>query len=288
MAELLYGKPVADVLTAETRRRADELRRAGVTPKLVILRCGEDEADGAYLRGALKRGEQCGVAVEVQTLPEDVSYDALAGALERVNEDTTTHGCLLLRPLPKHLRARERALCALLEAKKDVDGMTPASAASVFTGGGAGFPPCTAQACMELLAHYGVDCEGKQAAVIGRSAVVGRPVAMLLLTKNATVTVCHTGTRDVAAVTRQADIIVTAAAAAGSLTAAHVRPGQVVVDVSTNWDGTSLCGDAVFDEVAAIVRAITPVPGGVGAVTSAVLMAHTVRAACLAAGEGNG
>ena len=279
MAKLLYGKPVADALMEETRRRADVLREKGIAPKLVILRCGENEADGAYIRGAMKRGGLCGVDVELRTLAENVSADGLAGVLEDVNGDRAVHGCMLLRPLPGHLKAEESRLCALLDPRKDVDGMTPVSAAGVFTGSGAGFAPCTARACMALLDYYGVNCDGKSAAVIGRSAVVGRPAAMMLLARNATVTVCHTGTKDVAAVTRQADMIVTAAGAAGSLTAAHVRPGQVVVDVSTNWDGVSLCGDAVFDDVSHIVEAITPVPGGVGAVTSAVLMAHTVRAA---------
>lgn len=279
MARILYGKPVADALTADTRRRADALRQAGNTPRLVILRCGENEADGAYIRSAMKRGALCGVETELRTLASDVSAQVLGAALEAVNGDSAVHGCLLLRPLPPHLKGEESALCALLDPAKDVDGMTPASAAGVFTGSGQGFPPCTAQACLELLDHYGVDCAGKHVTVVGRSAVVGRPAAMLLLARNATVTICHTRTCDTAAMTRQADVIVTAAGAAGSLTRDHVRPGQVVVDVSTNWNGETLCGDAVFDGVAAVVDAITPVPGGVGAVTSAVLMSHVVRAA---------
>ena len=215
-----------------------------------------------------------------------MSADTLARTLKAVNDDSAVHGCLLLRPLPGQLKAAESGLCALLDPRKDVDGMTPVSAAGVFTGSCEGFPPCTAQACMALLDYYHIDCAGKSAAVIGRSAVVGRPAAMLLLARNATVTVCHSKTRDTAAVTRQADIIVTAAGAADSLTADHVRPGQVVVDVSTNWNGTGLCGDADFDAAAEIVEAITPVPGGVGAVTSAVLMAHTVLAAEKLTGEG--
>lgn len=286
MSRLLTGKPVADALTADTRRRADALRQQGIVPKLVILRCGDNESDGAYIRGAMKRGALCGVAIELRTLAADVSAEELSLALETVNSDSALHGCLLLRPLPPHLRAQEGALCARLDPRKDVDGMTPASAAAVFLGSGRGFAPCTAQACMELLAFYGVDVSGKQAVVIGRSSVVGRPVASLLLGKNATVTVCHTKTADTAALTRQADIIVTAAGCAGSLTASHVKPGQVVIDVSTNWNGVSLCGDAEFETVSAIVDAITPVPGGVGAVTSAVLMRHTVEAAESLTGEG--
>ncbi len=284
MARLLTGKPVADALSADTRRRADALRRRGVQPKLVILRCGDDESDGAYIRGAAKRGALCGVTVEVRSLPGDVSA-ALAAAIDGVNGDPAVHGCLLLRPLPAHLRRDEASLCARLSPDKDVDGMTPASAAAVFTGQGRGFAPCTAQACTELLRHYGVDPSGKHAVVIGRSAVVGRPVAMLLLGENATVTLCHTKTPDTAALTRQADIIITAAGDRGSLTAAHVRPGQTVLDVSVNWDGAAFCGDADFAAVEPVVASITPVPGGVGTVTSSVLLAHTVRAAELLHGE---
>ena len=210
----------------------------------------------------------------------------VAAAIDAVNRDPAVHGCLLLRPLPPHLRGEESALCARLAPDKDVDGMTPESAAAVFTGQGRGFAPCTAQACMALLRHYGIDSCGRHAVVIGRSPVVGRPVSMLLLRENATVTVCHTKTPDTAALTRQADIIITAAGAVNSLTAAHVRPGQIVLDVSMNWNGTGLCGDADFSAVSSIVEAITPVPGGVGAVTSAVLMAHTVRAAEYLTGRG--
>ncbi len=279
MARLLTGKPVADALSADTRRRADALRRRGVQPKLVILRCGDDESDGAYIRGAAKRGALCGVTVEVRSLSGDVSTAALAAAIDGVNGDPAVHGCLLLRPLPAHLRRDEASLCARLSPDKDVDGMTPASAAAVFTGQGRGFAPCTAQACTELLRHYGIDPSGKHAVVIGRSAVVGRPVAMLLLGENATVTLCHTKTPDTAALTRQADIIITAAGDRDSLTAAHVRPGQTVLDVSVNWDGAAFCGDADFAAVEPVVASITPVPGGVGTVTSSVLLAHTVRAA---------
>ena len=266
MAVLLTGKPVADAISADTRTRAEALLSKGVQPRLVLLRCGDNEADGAYIRGAVKRAALCGVAAELRTLPADASADVVAAAIDAVNRDPAVHGCLLLRPLPPHLRGEESDLCARLAPDKDVDGMTPESAAAVFTGQGRGFAPCTAQACMALLRHYGIDSCGRHAVVIGRSPVVGRPVSMLLL--------------------READIIITAAGAVNSLTAAHVRPGQTVLDVSMNWNGTALCGDADFPAVSSIVDAITPVPGGVGAVTSAVLMAHTVRAAEYLTGEG--
>ena len=285
MAVLLTGKPVADALSADTRTRAEALLSKGVQPRLVLLRCGDNEADGAYIRGAVKRAALCGVAAELRTLPADASAD-VREAIREINGDGSVHGCLLLRPLPPHLRGEESDLCARLAPDKDVDGMTPESAAAVFTGQGRGFAPCTAEACMALLRHYGIDSCGRHAVVIGRSPVVGRPVSMLLLRENATVTVCHTKTPDTAVLTREADIIITAAGAVNSLTAAHVRPGQTVLDVSMNWNGTGLCGDADFPAVSSIVDAITPVPGGVGAVTSAVLMAHTVRAAEYLTGEG--
>ena len=221
------------------------------------------------------------MVVEVTSLPETVSREALLSAIDDINCDASVHGCLLLRPLPAHLRDAEDAICNRLLPEKDVDGMTDVSAAGVYLGRSAGFAPCTAEAVTVLLDHYGIDCTGKRAVVIGRSPVVGRPAAMLLLERNATVTVCHTKTRALSAVTREADIIVSAAGAAGCLTAAHVRPGQTIIDVSANWDAAknTIVGDADFDAAASIVDAITPVPGGVGAVTSAVLMRHVVQAA---------
>ena len=287
MAKLLTGREAAAALTAALQDRWAALARRGVMPKLVILRCGGDEADGAYLRGALKRGTLCGVDVEVRSLPENVPPQALLDAIDAVNGDASVHGCLLLRPLPPHLRTAEPDICDRLLPEKDVDGMTDASAAAVYLGRAEGFAPCTAEAVTVLLDHYGIDCAGKRAVVIGRSPVVGRPAAMLLLARNATVTVCHTRTADLPAVTRTADIIVTAAGAAGSLTADHVRPGQTVIDVSVNWDAAqnTAVGDA-DDSAASIVDAVTPVPGGVGAVTSTVLMAHVIRAAERAAEGG--
>lgn len=287
MAKLLTGREAAAALTAALQHRCAALAWRGVTPKLVILRCGGDEADGAYLRGALKRGTLCGVDVEVRSLPENVPPQALLDAIDAVNGDASVHGCLLLRPLPPHLRTAEPDICDRLLPEKDVDGMTDASAAAVYLGRAEGFAPCTAEAVTVLLDHYGIDCAGKRAVVIGRSPVVGRPAAMLLLARNATVTVCHTRTADLPAVTRTADIIVTAAGAAGSLTADHVRPGQTVIDVSVNWDAAqnTAVGDA-DDSAASIVDAVTPVPGGVGAVTSTVLMAHVIRAAERAAEGG--
>ena len=187
------------------------------------------------------------------------------------------------------MRACDGEIRNVLDPAKDVDGMTDLSCAGVFEGrADLGFPPCTPCACMEILDHYGIDPAGKRAVVIGRSLVVGKPLAMLLMGKNATVTVCHTRTKDVAGEARRADVLVTSAGALKSLTAAHVRPGQVVIDVSINWDGEkpnargglgAIAGDADFEAVEPIVDAITPVPGGVGAVTTSVLMRHVIEAA---------
>lgn len=281
MAKLLTGREAASALTTALQRRTDALTERGVTPKLAILRCGENESDSAYLRSAQQRAARCGVAVEVTSLPETVTRAALLSAIDGVNRDASVHGCLLLRPLPAHLRDAEDAICNRLLPEKDVDGMTDVSAAGVYLGRTTGFAPCTAEAVTVLLDHYGIDCTGKRAVVIGRSPVVGRPAAMLLLERNATVTVCHTRTQALSDVTREADIIVSAAGAAECLTAAHVRPGQTIIDVSANWDAAknTIVGDADFDVAASIVDAITPVPGGVGAVTSAVLMRHVVQAA---------
>lgn len=287
MAKLLTGREAASALTAALQRRTAALAERGVTPKLAILRCGENESDSAYLRSAQQRAARCGVVVEVTSLPEPATREALLAAIDGVNRDASVHGCLLLRPLPAHLRDAEDALCNRLLPEKDVDGMTDASAAAVYLGRAEGFAPCTAEAVTVLLDHYGIDCAGKRAVVIGRSPVVGRPAAMLLLARNATVTVCHTRTADLPAVTREADILVTAAGAARSLTAAHVRPGQTVIDVSASWDAAknTIVGDA-DESAASVVDAITPVPGGVGAVTSTVLMAHVIRAAERAAEGG--
>ena len=289
MANLLSGKEVAAAMNARLSARAQALKARGIAPKLAIVRCGENPSDLSYERGAIARSALTGVTVDVIALPEDVTKDALIGKLYALNDDTSVHGVLLFRPLPKRLRAFDREICNALDPAKDVDAMTDLSMAGVFENrDDLGFPPCTPRACMEILDHYGIDPAGRRAVVIGRSLVVGRPLAMMLMARNATVTLCHTRTVDVAGEARRADILVTSAGALGSLTADCVRPGQVVIDVSINWDAAkpnargglgAIAGDAVFDEVAPVVDAITPVPGGVGAVTTSVLMGHVIDAA---------
>ena len=288
MTKKLLGKEVTAALDQRLQERVAALKEKGVSPKLAIIRCGEDPSDLSYEKGAESRATRIGVEIQKFLLPCDVSKGRLMETIDQVNADSTIHGCLLFRPLPAHLRQDQDEICNHLAAAKDVDCMTDLSNAGVFTGKDLGFAPCTPQACMEILHHYGIDPKGKRAVVIGRSLVVGKPVAMMLLAENATVTICHTRTVDTPAVARQADILVSSAGVLGSLTKDYVRPGQVVIDVSINWDKDkpnakgglgAIAGDAVYDEVEPIVAAITPVPGGVGSVTTSVLIGHVVEAA---------
>ncbi len=278
MAKILKGAPAAGALTEKLAAAAQALSAHGITPTLAIVRVGGRGDDIAYERGAVKRCEKVGIAVRSFVLAADVSQDELLAVIDEINRDETIHGCLMFRPLPKHID--ERAVCEALDVRKDVDCMTERSLAGVFTDSSVGFAPCTAQSVIELLDYYGVELAGRRAAVIGRSLVIGKPVSMLLQAKNATVTMCHTKTVDMAAVCRAADIIVAAAGHAGTVTAEFTNPAQVVVDVGINAlpDG-SLVGDVDFATVEPLVKAITPVPAGVGSMTTAVLCKHVVEAA---------
>ena len=287
MAKRLLGKEVNEALVASLQARTAALREKGVVPTLGIIRLGENPSDLSYEKGATKRAEEVGVAVKNYILPETATKEEVLAVIDQVNADDSVHGVLMFRPLPKHLKADQDEICNRLAPKKDVDSMTHMSNAGVFEGQALGYAPCTPAACMEILDHYGIDCKGKNAVVIGRSLVVGKPAAMMLMAKNATVTICHTKTVNTAEICRNADIIVSAAGVLNSLTKDFVRPGQVVIDVSMNWNPEKITakgkggmsGDCVFEDVEPIVDAITPVPGGVGAVTTSVLMKHVVEAA---------
>ena len=275
---LLKGAPAAKALTETLRAESDALRARGVVPTLALVRLGERDADLAYERGALKRCELCGVAAMQVVLPADVTQEALRGTLAQLRADPGVHGILLFQPLPEGID--RAAVCAAIAPEKDVDGVSAGSMASIYANVGEGFAPCTAAACVALLKHYNVPLDGKRVVVVGRSFVIGRPVAMLLLRENATVTVAHTHTRDLSSLCREADVLIVATGKMGLIGAEHVRPGQTVVDVGIHAtpDG-SLCGDVRFDEVEPIVDAITPVPGGVGSMTTAMLCAHVIQAA---------
>lgn len=278
MARQLLGKEVTAALNEKIKSRAAALKEKGVEPTLGIIRVGEREDDLSYERGAVKRCETLGVACKKILLPADVTQEVLMDAVRQVNEDDSIHGVLIFRPLPRHLD--EEAVIRALDPAKDVDGITDGSMVGVFAGREQGFPPCTPQACMEILDHYQIDCTGKKAVVVGRSLVVGKPAAMMLLKKNATVTVCHTRTKDMPSVVKEADIVIVAAGRAGVVDDRYVSPGQIIIDVGINVnDQGKLCGDVAYDKVEPIVDAITPVPGGVGSVTTSVLVGHIVEAA---------
>ena len=278
MAKRLLGKEVTAALNERIKADAEALKAKGVNPTLCNNRVGENESDISYERGATKRCETLGVACEKILLPEDVSQEELLATIDKVNKNDQIHGVLLFRPLPKHLD--QSVIENALDPAKDVDCMTDGSMSGVFTGKNVGFPPCTPQACMEILDHYGIDCTGKKAVVVGRSLVVGKPAAMMLIKKNATVTVCHTRTVDMPSVVREADIVIVAAGRAGVVDDTYLRAGQVVIDVGINVNAEGkLCGDVDFEKAEPIVEAITPVPGGVGSVTTSVLVGHVVEAA---------
>ena len=277
MAELLKGAPAAKAIIEDLIPRVEKLTAAGVVPTLAIVRLGEEGSQLSYQRNATRKCESIGARVLSFDLPESSSQEELLAMIESINTRRDIHGCLILRPLPGHID--ERAVCEALAPEKDLDCATALSLAAVFSGRGAGYPPCTAQACLEMLDHYQVDVAGKHVVVVGRSLVVGRPVSLLLQACNATVTMCHSRSVGLPELCRRADVLVVAAGKAGLIGAEHLSPGQTVIDVGINAVGDKLCGDVRFEEAEGIVAAVSPVPGGVGAVTTAVLAKHLVQAA---------
>lgn len=257
MAELWKGAPVAATITEQLALRADALKARGIVPTLAIVRLGESADDLTYENAAIKRCDKIGIAVKRFVC----TAEDLLATVDEINRDDAIHGCLLLRPLAD--KALEQAACERLAPKKDME-----------------VPPCTAQACMELLDYYGVELQNKNVCVVGRSAVVGKPVRQLLEARGAVVTVCHSKTEDLSGTCRKAEVLVSAVGKAGLITAACVSAGQMIVDVGINEtpDG-KLCGDVDFGAAEPIVAAITPVPGGVGSVTTAVLCKHLIEAA---------
>lgn len=278
MTELLKGAPVADAISQKLKIRTDILREKGIAPTLVIVRLGENAGDIAYERGAMVRCEATGVDVRNIILPESCSQDELLSIIDGINTDESIHGCLLLRPLPKHID--ERTVCERLRHEKDVDCITISSLGAVFTESGEGYPPCTAEACIDILKYYAVELESKVCAVIGRSLVVGKPVSMMLQAENATVIMCHSKTENLRKICRNADVIVTAVGRKDFLDESFLSEGQVIVDVGINRDENGkLCGDVNFESISEKARAVTPVPGGVGRVTSTIVVKHLVEAA---------
>ena len=278
MATILKGAPVVAAMNEANAARCAALKARGVTPTLAVVRVGARPDDLSYEKGVLTRCGKVGVEVKQFLLPEDAAQEQLLDVIAQVNADPAIHGCLLFRPLPKQFD--DRTIRAALAPEKDIDGITDGSLAGVFTNSAIGYPPCTAQACLEILKYYQVPLSGKRAVVVGRSLVVGKPAAMMLDRENATVTLCNSRTRNLPALCQEADVVVVAMGKQGAIGGEHLRAGQVVVDVGihVNEEG-KLCGDVRFGEAEPVVEAITPVPGGVGTVTTSVLVSHVVEAA---------
>jgi len=279
MKELL-GKPVADSIVASLAPTVEELKNKAIVPTLAVVRVGAREDDLAYERGLTKRFEGANCAVKKIELPLDVTQEELDNVVAQCDADKEIDGILMFRPLPKNLT--DKNILNTISALKDVDGMGKANMADIFSGAGEGHAPCTAQAVIEMLKFHGIDIKGKRVTVVGRSLVIGKPVSMLLLKENATVKVCHTRTEDLKAECQWADIVVACAGKAKMLNKDFFREGQTVIDVGMNVDEEGkLCGDVDFAGVSEIVDGITPVPRGVGSVTTSVLLRAVVENAKL-------
>ncbi|MBR3340356.1 MAG: bifunctional 5,10-methylenetetrahydrofolate dehydrogenase/5,10-methenyltetrahydrofolate cyclohydrolase [Clostridiales bacterium] len=271
----LSGREVADEITKDLKVRIDALKDKGIEPKLAILRIGEREDDLAYERGVLKLFETTGTTVDVKVLDEKVSQEELDKTFDGLNNDSGIHGILVLRPLPKGLS--DEHMRNTIDSGKDVDFMDVRNVGEVLSGVPDCSAPCTAEAVMALIKHYKIETKGKRVTVVGRSLVIGKPVALLLTSANATVTVCHTKTLNVAEECKRADIIVACCGVAKIVSERYVRPDQIIIDVGMNVDENGkLCGDVDYEKVSPIVEAITPVPGGVGSITTAILLKHVV------------
>ena len=278
MAEILRGKPVADAITEDIKKRSDILGEKGKIPTLAIVRVGENSADMAYERGAMKCSEKAGVSVERILLPEDANTAQVVTTVEKLNQDDAIDGVLIFSPLPKHID--EDQVRNTLAAEKDVDGIGDRAMAGVYSGTEIGYSPCTAQACIEILKHYNIHIKGKKATVVGRSLIIGKPVAMMLMKENATITVCHTRTENIQEEAKAGEIIIAAAGKAKMMTEEFMTENQVIIDVGINVDEEgNMCGDVDYQAGERIAKAITPVPGGVGSVTTSILMKHVIEAA---------
>ena len=271
----LGGKEVADKIVEDLKIKVEELKGKGISPKLAILRVGARDDDLAYERGVLKRFESADVEVEVTAVDAGISQEELDKTFDGINNDPKVHGILVFRPLPKGLS--DEHMRRMIDPGKDSDFMDIRNMENVLAGVPDCAAPCTAEAVMALIKHYNIETKGKKVTVVGRSLVIGKPVALLLTTANATVTVCHTKTADIETECRNADIIVACCGVAKMITDKFVKPGQTVIDVGMNVDEEGrLCGDVDYEKVAETVAAVTPVPGGVGSITTAILLRHVV------------
>ena len=280
LALIMKGSEVSAAMKEKLLTEISELENSGVNPSLAIIRVGAKPEDKSYERGILKRFEGLGLNVKVHELPEDISQEEFDFKFSEINNDKNVHGILLFRPLGKNKNLSDEFACRNINHLKDIDCMSPVNSAKIFSGDKTGFAPCTAGAVMEMLNHYGFDLTGKNAVIVGRSMVIGRPLAMLMLAENSTVTICHTKTENIKEICRNADILVAAAGKARMINSEYVSEKSIIVDVGINFDSNgNLCGDVDFENVSEKVRAISPVPGGVGAVTTSVLAKNLLKAA---------
>ena len=276
-AQIIDGVALSKQLRADVAERTLQLKSKGVTPGLAVILVGEDPASQVYVRNKIKACEDCGIKSVFDKYDATLSQADLLAHINALNADTSIHGILVQMPLPKHIDPH--AVIEAISASKDVDGYSTLSAGELMTGK-PGFNPCTPYGCMKLIESTGINLKGKHAVVIGRSNTVGKPMAMMLLAANATVTICHSATPDMKAHTLQADVVVAAVGKRNVLTADMVKPGAVVIDVGMNRDGNGkLCGDVDFEAIKPIASHITPVPGGVGPMTITMLLVNTLISA---------
>lgn len=278
-AKLLTGKEVAQKMDQDIQAEVQALKGKGVNPALKIMIVGDAPDSLAYANSAKKMAEKNGIACDIEQLAGTTSQDEFVSVLKARNADKAIHGIIVMRPFPKQIS--EDVVKHILAPEKDIDCFNPVNAGKIMAGDMTGFPPATPQAVMEMLRFYSIPMSGKEAVVIGRSMVVGKPQAMLLLGENATVTVCHSKTKDLPGVCRRADILVAAIGKARMITTDYIKPGATVMDVGINVEGDKLFGDVDTEPAKDVAGAITPVPGGVGTVTTRVLLKHVVKAAKL-------
>lgn len=278
MSIILYGKPVSEQIRNDVSERAAAFKSSrGAAPKLAILRAGERPDDLAYEKRVLKMCGDVGIDTEVIAHPADVSHDELKASLAALNEDENIHGILVFRPLPKQIDEAE--ICSLIAPEKDIDCMNSENLKKIFTGDSSAIAPCTPEAVIEILKYYGYELQGKNVVIVNRSLVLGKPLAMLFLNENSTVTICHSKTEGLADIIKNADIFVSGIGRAKYFDDSYVSEKNTVVDVGINFADGKMCGDMDFDAVSDKVQAVTPVPGGIGTITSAILLRHLVEAA---------
>ncbi|MBU5293854.1 bifunctional 5,10-methylenetetrahydrofolate dehydrogenase/5,10-methenyltetrahydrofolate cyclohydrolase [Anaerosalibacter bizertensis] len=278
MANILKGKEVVKKVKESMKRDVKDLNNRGITPTLAIIRLGENPDDIAYERSILKNCDGVGIEGEVYEKDENISTEDLISLIEELNTDNNVHGILIFRPLPKHID--EDIIAKTISPLKDVDCMNPLNLEKIFEGNMEGFAPCTPKAAVMIMDHYNIPLEGAHVVIINRSMVVGRPLSMMLLGKNSTVTICHSKTKDLKGFTNSADVVVTALGRPKYVTDEYFNEKSIVIDVGISFDENGkMAGDIDFDNVSSKVEAITPVPGGVGSLTTSILLSHVILAA---------